>query len=67
MACATLYVCSASVYPTSGFANPVHTLLALAIRLADHLATLPPVIEEPTGHAGAGRCLRRLRCREAVA
>ncbi|MDR5729125.1 MAG: GMC family oxidoreductase, partial [Terriglobia bacterium] len=31
------YVCSASVYPTSGFANPVHTLLALAIRLADHL------------------------------
>lgn len=32
------YVCSASVYPTSGFANPVHTLLALAIRLADHLA-----------------------------
>ncbi len=41
-----LYVCSASVYPTSGFANPVHTLLALAIRLADHLAGLPPVIEE---------------------
>ncbi|MHB1794928.1 MAG: hypothetical protein ACYCPO_08165 [Acidobacteriaceae bacterium] len=33
------YVCSASVYPTSGFANPVHTLLALAIRLADHLAS----------------------------
>lgn len=42
-----LYVCSASVYPTSGFANPVHTLLALAIRLADHLAGLPPVIDEP--------------------
>jgi choline dehydrogenase-like flavoprotein len=35
------YVCSASVYPASGFANPVHTLLALAIRLADHLATRP--------------------------
>ncbi len=35
------YVCSASVYPTSGFANPVHTLLALAIRLADHLASRP--------------------------
>jgi choline dehydrogenase-like flavoprotein len=31
------YVCSASVYPTSGFANPVHTMLALAMRLADHL------------------------------
>lgn len=32
------YVCSLSVFPTSGFANPVHTLLALALRLADHLA-----------------------------
>jgi len=40
------YVCSASVYPTSGFANPVHTLLALAIRLGDHLSALPPVIED---------------------
>ncbi|MES2222810.1 MAG: GMC family oxidoreductase [Acidobacteriota bacterium] len=44
-----VYVCSASVYPTSGFANPVHTLLALAIRLADHLGVLPPVIEEQAG------------------
>lgn len=40
------YVCSASVYPTSGFANPVHTLLALTIRLADHLSVRPPIIEE---------------------
>ena len=32
------YVCSSSVFPTSGFANPVHTLLALTLRLADHLA-----------------------------
>ena len=39
------YVCSASVYPTSGFANPVHTLLALAIRLADHLTAQPPLSE----------------------
>jgi choline dehydrogenase-like flavoprotein len=39
------YVCSASVYPTSGFANPVHTLLALAIRLADHLAGRAPESE----------------------
>lgn len=31
------YVCSASVFPCSGFSNPTHTLLALAIRLADHL------------------------------
>jgi choline dehydrogenase-like flavoprotein len=33
------YVCSASVFPSSGFSNPTHTLIALAIRLADHLAT----------------------------
>ena len=32
------YVCSASVFPTGGFSNPTHTLIALAIRLADHLA-----------------------------
>lgn len=34
-----VYVCSASVFPTSGFSNPTHTLIALAIRLADHLAS----------------------------
>jgi choline dehydrogenase-like flavoprotein len=33
------YVCSAAVYPNSGFSNPTHTLLALAVRLADHLST----------------------------
>ena len=32
------FVCSAAVFPTSGFSNPTHTLIALAIRLADHLA-----------------------------
>jgi choline dehydrogenase-like flavoprotein len=31
------YVCSTSVYPSAGFANPTHTLIALALRLADHL------------------------------
>jgi choline dehydrogenase-like flavoprotein len=39
------YLCSSSVYPTSGFANPVHTLLALTIRLADHLAARSPISE----------------------
>lgn len=34
-----VYVCSASVFPSSGFSNPTHTLVALAIRLADHLAS----------------------------
>lgn len=32
------YVCSSSVFPSSGFSNPTHTLLALGIRLADRLA-----------------------------
>jgi choline dehydrogenase-like flavoprotein len=36
-----LYVCSSSVFPTSGFANPTHTIVALAFRLAEHLASLP--------------------------
>lgn len=31
------YVCSTSVYPSAGFANPTHTLIALALRLSDHL------------------------------
>jgi choline dehydrogenase-like flavoprotein len=34
------YVCSAAVFPTSGFSNPTHTVLALAMRLNDHLAGL---------------------------
>jgi choline dehydrogenase-like flavoprotein len=32
-----LYVSGSSVFPTSGFANPTLTIVALAIRLADHL------------------------------
>jgi aryl-alcohol dehydrogenase-like predicted oxidoreductase/choline dehydrogenase-like flavoprotein len=31
------YLCSSSVFPTGGFSNPSHTLLALAMRLSDHL------------------------------
>jgi choline dehydrogenase-like flavoprotein len=31
------YVCSGAVFPSSGFSNPTHTLLALAVRLAGHL------------------------------
>jgi len=33
-----VYLCSGAVFPTSGFSNPTHTVLALAMRLADLLA-----------------------------
>jgi choline dehydrogenase-like flavoprotein len=32
------FCCSCAVFPTSGYSNPTHTLLALAVRLAEHLA-----------------------------
>jgi choline dehydrogenase-like flavoprotein len=32
-----VYVAGSSVFPTVGFANPTLTIVALAIRLADHL------------------------------
>ena len=39
---ANVYLAGASVFPTSGCANPTFTIVALAIRLAQHLrATLP--------------------------
>ncbi len=33
-----LYICSSSVFPTSGHANPTLTIVALAVRLANHLS-----------------------------
>ena len=32
-----LYIAGSSVFPTSGFANPTLTIVALALRLSDHL------------------------------
>jgi len=34
-----LFVAGSSVFPTGGFANPTLTIVALALRLADHLET----------------------------
>ena len=34
-----VYVAGASAFPTAGFANPMLTIVAMAIRLADHLKT----------------------------
>jgi choline dehydrogenase-like flavoprotein len=35
--CANLYVAGSSVFPTAGYANPTLTIVALAVRLSDHL------------------------------
>ncbi|HYH19627.1 MAG TPA: GMC family oxidoreductase [Azospirillum sp.] len=37
-----LFVAGSAVFPTSGWANPTFTLLALALRLGDHLDRLGP-------------------------
>jgi choline dehydrogenase-like flavoprotein len=37
-----LYIAGSSVFPAGGWANPGLTVIALALRLADHLKTFPP-------------------------
>ena len=34
---ANLFIASSSVFPTGGYANPTLTILALALRVADHV------------------------------
>jgi choline dehydrogenase-like flavoprotein len=36
--CANAYVCGSAVFPSAGYVNPTHTIVALACRLAEHLA-----------------------------
>jgi choline dehydrogenase-like flavoprotein len=38
-----LYIAGSSVFPTAGHANPTLTIVALAIRLADHLKSTTPL------------------------
>lgn len=35
-----LYISGPSVFPTSGYANPALTIVALAVRLADHITSV---------------------------
>jgi len=35
-----LYIAGSSVFPTGGYANPTYTIVALAIRLAEHLRSV---------------------------
>jgi choline dehydrogenase-like flavoprotein len=38
---ANLYVAGSSVFPTAGFMNPTLTIVALAVRMAEHLKSRP--------------------------
>ena len=35
-----LYVAGSSIFPTAGLSNPTLTILAMTLRLADHLAAV---------------------------
>jgi choline dehydrogenase-like flavoprotein len=42
-----LFVTGCSVFPTGGFANPTLTIVAMALRLSDHLRQVLAPTEEP--------------------
>jgi choline dehydrogenase-like flavoprotein len=48
-----LFISSSAVFPTSGQANPTLTIIALALRLGDHLKRLTsrPLIEVQTSQS----------------
>lgn len=47
------YIASSSVFTTSGHANPTITIVALALRLAEHLRTTPPAATATTSRSTA--------------
>jgi choline dehydrogenase-like flavoprotein len=49
-----LFVAGSSVFPTGGYANPTLTIVALAIRLADHLRGVMGSTAEPSALEGRG-------------
>jgi choline dehydrogenase-like flavoprotein len=52
-----LYAVGSSVFPTNGHANPTYTIVALAVRLADHLRAQPRYARDSSDrqHASAQR------------
>jgi choline dehydrogenase-like flavoprotein len=39
---ANLYIAGSSIFPTAGMANPTFAIVALAVRLADHIKSVLP-------------------------
>jgi len=40
LGCSNIYICSSSIFPTSGSVNPNNTIVGLGLRLGDHINSL---------------------------